>query len=285
MDQLLTPDSLGTLLTLRLMFMCLGVYLGESFLPIVLTGSIATGKSTVAHLLEKKLEDDEEGSFYILDADSIAHEILLPPRVLADELVEHKVEPHESVYNDIVQGFGDKVVDDNGLIDRRALGDIIFSDKNMRKKLNAITHPRIINVLLKRLLYGIFWSDYDIVCADIPLLFESGQLRRLFGLSIVVVCEPDLQFKRLRKRNPDLSEQQCRERIASQIPMEQKIKMADLVIYNNGDHDALADQVDQVRQEVVNRIYGIGMSLLQMLLLVGGSLSLAVSSRFISFWV
>ncbi|GAX11135.1 dephospho-CoA kinase [Fistulifera solaris] len=322
--QLLSPDAVGSLLTLRLFFMCLGVYLGESFLPIALTGGIACGKSIVAQLLvdprhEKKGRskrrkpttksersrgmfgnhhlEEEEGTFYLVDADSIGHEILLPPSVLAsgnkgtsEEEGEYTVYPNESVFEEVVDVFGDaeadhrNILDDNGLIDRRKLGAIIFQDPTQRRALNQITHPRIILILLKRLLYGIFWSNHDFVCADVPLLFESGQLRRLFGIVIVVACDPELQLQRLKTRNPDLTEQQCRDRIASQMPIEVKAKMADICIWNNGDLDALADQVAEVRRDVMGRVYGIGMSLFQMLLLVGGSLSLAVTSKLFLMW-
>lgn len=338
--QLLSPDAVGSLLTLRLFFMCLGVYLGESFLPIALTGGIACGKSTVAQMLvdprglsgasaENKgnkgsrrrrpktssstpndttrsqarstgglffsNSEEEEGTFYLVDADSIGHEILLPPSVLAgkgptDDGDEFTVYPNESVFEDILRVFGDpdadhrNILDDNGLIDRRKLGSIIFQDASQRRVLNKITHPRIISILLKRLFYGIFWSNNDFVCADVPLLFESGQLRWLFGITIVVACDPEIQLQRLRARNPDLTEQQCRDRIASQIPIQEKAKKADLCIWNNGDLDALADQVEEVRRDVMGRVYGIGMSLFQMLLLVGGSLSLAVTSKLFLMW-
>jgi dephospho-CoA kinase len=401
-EQLLAPDSVGTILTIRLIFMCLGVYLGESFLPVALTGSIATGKSTVAAMLldpvqvrggasngnnntvgggpnqsnsssktaarkQKKpksgtavqqqqqqqsvaaasssssqaaastasLESDEEGSFLIVDTDSIGHEILLPPSVLAgeqdwtevsslsspttttaggggggaggasasasasattigsntaDEGKEYTVHPNDSVYYDILSAFGDpdvgnkNILDDNGWIDRRKLGAIIFEDASQRRVLNGITHPRIILIMLKRILHGIFWSSQDIVCADVPLLFESGQLRRLFGITIMVACHPEQQLERLRKRNPDLTEQQCRDRIDSQRSIAEKVAMADVVIWNNGDLNALSEEVERVRRDVMGRIYGVGMSLLQMLLLVGGSLSLAVSSKLFSTW-
>jgi dephospho-CoA kinase len=354
-QQLLSPDAVGTLLTVRLLFMCLGVYLGESFLPIALTGGIACGKTTVATLLldprggatdipvdttsplrsnntrqprrarkssaktsattttnvnnERSnsslflvANDQEEGTFFLVDTDSIAHEILLPPAVLAgdtndttttandNDMATYTVHPDDSVYPDIVDAFGDpsvdnrNILDDNGLIDRRKLGAIVFGNDAERRVLNKMTHPRIIYILLKRLVYGIFLSNQDIAAADVPLLFESGQLRWLFGITIVVACTPQLQLQRLKARNPDLTEQQCRERIASQIPIEQKVAMADLVIWNNGDMGALAEQVEVVRRDVMGRIYGIGMSLLQMLLLVGGSLSLAVSSKLFSSW-
>jgi dephospho-CoA kinase len=347
-QQLLSPDAVGTLLTVRLLFMCLGVYVGESFLPIALTGGIACGKTTVATLLldprggaglpadttsplrsntrqprgrARRLSkpstttsvnnelpssslflaanDQEEGTFFLVDTDSIAHEILLPPAVLAgddntathnDDTATYTVHPDDSVYPDIVDAFGDpsvdnrNILDDNGLVDRRKLGAVVFANDSQRRVLNKLTHPRIIYILLKRLVYGIFLSNQDIAAADVPLLFESGQLRLLFGITIVVACTPQLQLQRLKARNPDLTEQQCRERIASQIPIEQKVAMADLVIWNNGDLGALAEQVEVVRRDVMGRVYGIGMSLLQMLLLVGGSLSLAVSSKLFSSW-
>ena len=335
-DHLLSPDSVGTILTIRLIFMCLGVYLGESFLPVALTGGIATGKSTVANMLldpkpvnlqqsnpssktkKKKPKSavqqpqsviassqavalatlDEEGSFLIIDTDTIGHEILLPPAVLAgeidvpdsDETTEYTVHPNDSVFNDIVDAFGDEdadnknLLDENGLIDRRKLGAVIFQDPPQRRVLNGITHPRIIIIMLKRILYGIFFSNEEIVCADVPLLFESGQLRRLFGITILVACDPDKQLQRLRKRNPDLTEQQCQDRIASQLPIESKAAMADIVIWNNGDLESLSEEVERVRRDVMGRIFGVGMSLLQMLLLVGGSLSLAVSSKLFMNW-
>jgi dephospho-CoA kinase len=357
----LTPDAVGTLLTIRLIFMCLGVYLGETFLPICLTGGIACGKTTVAqllldpkcvaihplqaqppqldttthdgtfaattgskpttntssnrqrrnkktrsatnHLVEPRsskgffgtLPSDEEGSFYILDTDSIGHEILLPPAILAggggeDVTQTFTVNANDSVYPDILDAFGDpeldnhNILDENGLIDRRKLGGIIFEDPSQRNILNRITHPRILLVMLRRILSGIFLSHHDVVCVDVPLLFEKGQLRWLFGLTIVVACSPSIQLQRLKSRNPDLTEQQCRDRIASQIAIEKKVAMADICIMNNGDMDALAEEVERVRREVMARMYGIGMSLLQMLLLVGGSLSLAVSSKLFTSW-
>ena len=386
--QLLSPDAVGTLLTLRLLFMCIGVYLGESFMPIALTGGIACGKSTVAQLLvdrsittasadpsltttttttittttatttttstthhnkstkrrkskksspaptppppprhkgfffgeqqqqaqaqaSEKEEEEEEGSFLLIDTDAIAHEILLPPAVLAAASDQnYQVHPNDSVYLDILDAFGDASIDhtnilqtgdgdndDNDkptnmmmntmLIDRRKLGALIFADPAQRRLLNQITHPRIVWIMLKRILWGIFWShQHDVVCVDVPLLLEQGQMRRLFGLVIVVVCNPTLQLQRLQARNPDLTEQQCQERIASQMPLHEKMRMADILIVNDYENDmeSLQRQVERVRRDVMGRLYGIGMSLLQMLLLVGGSLSLAVSSRLFAYW-
>jgi dephospho-CoA kinase len=112
---------------------------------------------------------------------------------------------------------------------------------------------------------GIFLSSQNIVCADVPLLFESGQLRRLFGITIMVACHPDRQLERLRKCNPGLTEQQCRDRTASQKSIESKVAHADTVVWNTGDLNSLSEEVERVRRDVTRRIDGVGMSLLQML--------------------
>lgn len=351
---LLSTDAVGSLLSIRLIFMCCGVYLGESFVPVALTGGIACGKSTVAKLLatntmntsskggagasaatssssssagrkQKKPKSaasssqtssstllgggimaslevaEEEGSFLIVDADKIGHEILLPPHVLSGEVIidtsttenesaAYTVSPKDSVYQTILDTFGDEsdqyqsLLDESGLIDRTKLGAIIFSNPSLRRQLNRITHPRILLVMLKQILMGIYCSTIDITCADIPLLFESGQLRHLFGIVICVSCDEQTQLQRLAKRNPELTQQQCLDRIHAQMPLREKEKLADIVIRNDGDIEALSEEVEKVRREVMGRIYGIGMSLLQMLLLVGGSLSLAVSSKLFSSW-
>ncbi|GKY98179.1 hypothetical protein MPSEU_000775700 [Mayamaea pseudoterrestris] len=325
-EALLTTDAVGTLLTIRLIFMCVGVYLGEAFVPIALTGGIASGKTTVAQLLQdpKRLyaqkssrrkkqksttgssgntlgsmsgsgtasglssfvEGDDEGSFDVIDVDRIAHEVLLPPSVLKgddpapDVELPYTTPPEYSLYEQIVQVFENHdILDEYGMIDRRKLGAVIFQDHSLRLQLNRLTHPRILFLLLRKIARGVFVGSKDIICADIPLLFESGQLRRLFALTICVAAPKELQFERLRKRNPDISLQECWHRINSQMPMEEKLKRADIVIWNTGDMDALSEDVEKLRRDVIGRIFGVGMSLLQMLLLVGGSLSLAVSSK------
>ena len=140
-------------------------------------------------------------------------------------------------------------------------------------------------VLLQRLLRGVFFGSCDLTIADIPLLFESGKLSWLFAVTIcVTVVDPSIQLERLRKRNPELSKEECQARIDSQLPLTKKQQMADIVIDNSGSFEDLSDQVENVRRDLMGRLYGIGMSLLQMLLLIGGSTSIAVSSKFYSHW-
>ena len=96
-----------------------------------------------------------------------------------------------------------------------------------------------------------------VVCVDIPLLFEGGlPMRILFGTIIVVVCNPKLQLERLRTRNQDLTLDQCRQRIASQIPVQDKARKAHFVIHNDGSMKSLKNEVMQVKQQVANVVSG-----------------------------
>jgi dephospho-CoA kinase len=173
------------------------------------------------------------------------------------------------------------ILDDDGQIDRRKLGAIIFEDRNKRSALNRITHPRIVRVLIQQMLVRTYvGKGYSVVCVDIPLLFESATMQWLFGLTIVVACDPDLQFQRLRTRNPDLTEQQCRDRIASQIPIERKVALADIVIWNNGDLNELAKEVERARMATSARLHGY-LSLVQYLVVIGGAQLLAMALQLV----
>jgi dephospho-CoA kinase len=231
-----------------------GVIVGTACQPVGLTGGIATGKSTVSSLLSSR---DDETDFVIIDVDGIAHDILLPEKLGGD-----------SVYHRLVMEFGPGILEESDKekttpsIDRRKLGDIVFRDRQARKKLNSITHPKIIKIMLRRLLVeGLNLNQgaakRRVVCADIPLLFEGGILMRLlFGTIIVVTCKPELQLERLHKRNSDLTMEQCRQRIASQIPVEEKARRAHKVIRNDGDLEELKSQVLRVKEEVARAVIG-----------------------------
>jgi dephospho-CoA kinase len=252
-------------LMLHILLLLCGVVFGTSLQPVGLTGGIATGKSTVSSLLSHSSHDDtnakeeDEVDFIIIDVDGIAHDILLPEKLGQD-----------SVYKRLVAEFGTGILEDykdsnktNPLIDRRKLGDIVFKDRQKRRKLNSITHPKIIKIMLQRiLLEGLNINSSSskrrrVVCADIPLLFEGGlPMRMLFGTIIVVTCKPELQLDRLQKRNTDLTLEQCRERIASQIPVEEKAKKAHKVIRNDGDMKALKQDVLRVKGEVGRAVAG-----------------------------
>jgi len=254
--------SVGMLmpLMLRIVAFLSGTVVGAALQPVGLTGGIATGKSTVSSLLQS-LQNDAETEFVIIDLDGIAHDILLPGNLAQNE----------SVYDRLVSEFGRGILtkkegENNAspVIDRRKLGDLVFRDRQNRMKLNSITHPIIRKIMLKRILIeGLRLSKpksnakLRVVCVDIPLLFEGGlPMRILFGTVIVVTCNSTLQLERLQNRNPDLTLEQCRQRITSQIPVEEKARKAHVVIQNDGSLKSLKSQVRQVKREVVDIVAG-----------------------------
>jgi dephospho-CoA kinase len=229
--------------------------------------------------LHGKVAVNGQNILRIIDTDKIGHDILLSPKRLST--VENAgsqctVTARNSVYSKIVAKFGDLkahnqgILNDEGEIDRRRLGDIIFQDPKKRRQLNRITHPRIIYVMLSQLVAGSFSMVKPVMIADVPLLFESGLLRWLFGLTIVVAANADLQLLRLRKRNPDLNEAQCRNRIASQMPVERKVAMADVVIWNNGSYDELSKRVQLEWTNIFRRLENGRISLFDYLLIASG---------------
>merc|ERR1711935_540080 len=105
--------------------------------------------------------------------------------------------------------MGDILNPNSGHIDRLKLGAIIFNDRDERKKLNKITHPRILLVLLKNLVRSVFFGFADITMGNLPLLFESGKISWLFGVTICVATSEDIQLARLIQRNPELPKAEC----------------------------------------------------------------------------
>ncbi|WP_102026811.1 dephospho-CoA kinase [Salirhabdus sp. Marseille-P4669] len=187
-------------------------------LVIGLTGSIATGKSTVSNMLR-------ELGIPIVDADQIAREV---------------VKPGEVAYEKIVKTFGDAIVQSDGLIDRKKLGAIVFSNDEQRKKLNAIVHPEVRKkMIMQREYYK--EQGYKAVILDIPLLFESG-LTDYVEKTLVVYVEESTQLKRLMKRDNSTKEEAL-QRMQSQYPIKDKIKLADAVINNNGSLDETREQL------------------------------------------
>jgi len=198
--------------------------------PLALTGSISTGKSTVSKLLNSECS--------IIDLDKIAHEILLPTCSYG-------------VYDEVVKAFGAGILDEDGTINRTALGAVIFKDAKERRKLNGITHPRIRYRMVREMLVRKIWEKEPRVLVDIPLLFES-KLQSMFSTIIVVALEEEEQLKRLIKRNPELTPVQCAERIKSQLPMSFKTSRADVVIDNSSTLSALTSSVSDLMSQMVS---------------------------------
>ncbi|NXV79174.1 DCAKD protein, partial [Atlantisia rogersi] len=151
------------------------------------------------------------------------------------------VQPGFKAYQQIVHCFGTEILLENGEINREALGNIIFSQPEKRMLLNSITHPEILKEMLKQIL-KYFVLGYRYVILDIPLLFETNRLTKFMKYTVLVYCDPLTQLSRLMKRN-GLSQAEAEARIASQLPLDEKCKLATHIIDNSGDRENTHRQV------------------------------------------
>lgn len=192
-------------------------------LRVGLTGGIATGKTTVGKMFV-------ELGCRLLDADHITHELFAPG---------------QPVHAAVVREFGDAILAADGTINRKALGDIVFSDENARARLNNLVHPAVIQ-RQKEWLERVEASDPKaIAIVDAALMIEVGTYKN-YDKVIVVVCSLDDQRRRLRGRT-NLSDEQIEARIRSQMPLEEKAKYADYVIDNSGDLESTRRQVREIQ--------------------------------------
>jgi len=188
---------------------------------IGLTGSIASGKSTIAKMLA-------DYGLPIVDADLVARQV---------------VEPGSETLAKIAEAFGSDVIKEDGTMDREKVGAIIFHDPEQRTVLNGIIHPAIREEMLRQRDEHLA-NGAEVVVMDIPLLFESKLLH--FGEKILVVAvSEDVQLERLMKRN-GLDEVDAVARIKSQLPMQVKIDGADAVIYNDGTIEESEQQLKKI---------------------------------------
>ena len=188
---------------------------------IGLTGGMGTGKSTVASMIQTL-------GYNVLNADKNAHRALM------------KDSP---VFPEIVKLFGDKILNPDGEIDRRKLGAIVFSDKYMLGKLEAITHPFIQSETQKQR-DALSKSGVDMAFYDIPLLFEK-KLQKKFDKTVAIITKRELQIERAVQRT-QLSVEEVRKRLANQMSAENKAKLADYVIRNDGSVEELNMKVQDL---------------------------------------
>lgn len=194
-----------------------------------LTGGIATGKSTVAAMLAAR-------GAVVVDADVLAREV---------------VEPGEPALADIVDAFGPAAVGPDGRLDRARVASLVFADAGLRRRLDAITHPRITTLMLERIAAALD-GGAPLVVADIPLLFENGR-ESMFEGTLLAYASEDEQLRRLRARD-GLDDADARARLASQMPIEEKRARATWVIDNSGDVDATEAQVEAWWSAVVDAV-------------------------------
>lgn len=184
-----------------------------------LTGGIATGKSLVSDYFKSK-------GYPVIDADQVSRQVVEAGSLGLSQVADH---------------FGSHILFENGELDRKKLGQLIFSDSEKRKELNAIMHPLIRSEVLKQL-NQLKKEGYDLIVLDLPLLFESSYEDQVDQVMVVHI-DKDLQVKRLMKRNK-LSQREALQRIHSQMSLEEKMKKAQILIDNSGTKEEAYQQVN-----------------------------------------
>jgi dephospho-CoA kinase len=195
-------------------------------LRVGLTGSIAVGKSFVARVLA-------ELGCHVIDADQTAREV---------------VEPGSPGLRALTERFGAETLLSDGTLNREQLGALVFADEEKRQVLNSILHPYII-AKQDELLRALEGKDPNgVAVVDAALMIESGGYRR-FDKLIVVHCDPEEELRRLMARD-HLSRDEAEARIRSQMPQEEKMKLADYLIDTSAGFDAARERTEKVYREL-----------------------------------
>lgn len=199
-------------------------------LLVALTGGIASGKSTVANRLRDR-------GAVIVDADQVAREV---------------VEPGEPALARIAEEFGPEVIGSDGSLDRAALGAIVFSDPERRRRLNAITHPAVLERSHARFAAAGEADPHAVVVYDIPLLAETGRGDE-FDLRVVVHASTETRVRRLVELRGMTREEALR-RIESQATDADRFAIADVVIDADGSLEQTLDQTDALWENLASRV-------------------------------
>ncbi|MFZ0461596.1 MAG: dephospho-CoA kinase [Candidatus Acidiferrales bacterium] len=189
-----------------------------------LTGGIASGKSTVARILQER-------GCTIIEADLLAHEYLKPENPVAAQVVDE---------------FGREIADASGKIDRGKLGELVFGNEEKLKRLNAIVHPHVLREITSRLKELAKPGGPEVTVVVAALHIESGYYKNFDRLA-VAWCRPEQQLQRAMSRG--LTREQAEKRIASQMPIDEKRKFADDVI----DCSQTLDETRRQTEEVLSR--------------------------------
>ena len=199
--------------------------MASTLTPVGLTGGIASGKTTVCRLLEAK-------GCTIIDADVVAHRLLL------------RGQPG---YEPVLKAFGRGILGDAGEIDRGKLGAEVFGDRSKLEQLNRLLHPEVIRTIGGKLAALRQVGEVRVI-VDASLMIESG-FHRNFQRLVLVTCTMEQQAERLMTRN-GLSQEQARQRIALQMPLEEKRAFATDIIDNSGTPERTRMQVDAVFEDL-----------------------------------
>ncbi len=198
-------------------------------LIVGLTGGIASGKSTVAEMFR-------QAGAYVIDADRIVH------RVMA---------PDGPAWRPVVDAFGDSILGADRHLDRKKLGELVFAQNHLRKKLERIVHPHVRSAIAAEVARIRIEDPQALIVEDIPLLLETGMQRDLAEIIVVYVPE-SIQIQRLMKRD-GLDSVSALARMAAQISMEEKKRRATMVIDNSGPPAETREQFRRIYNRLAAR--------------------------------
>ena len=189
-------------------------------LIIGLTGGIASGKSTVSKFFSNL-------SIPIIDADQISHDL---------------TKINGSAYSEVIEYFGENITGENGDIDRKKLGTIVFNSKSKKEKLESIIHPKVLSTIQAEIKSR--RGEYKII--EVPLLIESG-FQEFINRILVVDCSTETQMERLMKRD-GVTEEYAKNILSNQIDRETRLKFANEIVINEKNNSLLKleDQVKKI---------------------------------------
>jgi dephospho-CoA kinase len=193
---------------------------------IGLTGSVATGKSTVAKMFKKC-------GAIVIDADELAREV---------------VQPGKPAWREIIRTFGRRILNLDRTIDRHALGAIVFHDKKKLRHLERIIHPRVAREQIRLTKQAAKNDPKAVVIYDVPLLFEAGIDKRV-DKTVVVAATRETQIMRLKNRN-GLTRAEALRRIRSQMPLAMKRLRADYILDGTKNRESLSRDIRRLFEDL-----------------------------------
>lgn len=190
-------------------------------LRVGLTGGIGCGKSTVAAMMR-------EFGCHVIEADPMAHKL---------------IEPGQPAFQEVIRAFGPEILHADGRVDRAKLGAMVFADVDKLLRLNAIVHPRVLKELERQFSEFACANPAGVAVVEAALLVEAGYVKHLDRL-VVAWCKPEQQRERLQTRG--MSREQIEQRLATQMPLEEKRRRADDVVDCSGSLEETRAQVERL---------------------------------------